>query len=470
MPSLYFETFGCQMNEADSRYVAGRALAAGYSIAQEAAGASVVVLNTCTVRDNAEQRAYGRMQHFRALKNADPGVKLVVMGCLAEQDRERMRTIAPHVDAVFGTSELERLGDTLAAWRDEFAEDDGFDPALLREPLGGTAGCVSDAFTRLRAFATVQRGCSYYCTFCIVPFVRGRFDHRPIGDILADVRAAAAAGAREILLVGQTVNAYRDPAGGAEFADLLGEVAAIDALERIAFVTSHPKDYTEKLARTMGSLPKLNPRFHLPLQSGSNAILRRMNRKYTVEQYLDKIAMFREYCPDWALTTDLIVAFPGETEADFQATLELCERMGFAQAYSFIYSPRRGTPAARWEPVAAEAGADRLRRLNATIDRGVLAYHGRMAGRTVRALVQGHPRRRTDRIAAKTPDNVTVIAPAPALDDAALARRPWLDIRVEEARVWGCMGTVMGTAERFEGPAAAAAGFRLIDLVAPPAA
>jgi tRNA-2-methylthio-N6-dimethylallyladenosine synthase len=452
MPSVYLETFGCQMNEADSRYVAGRALAAGYSIARDAAEASVVILNTCTVREGAEQRAYGRMQHFRALKTADASVKLVVMGCLAEQDRDRMQTIAPHVDAVFGTSELARLGDALAAWRGGYGDEEFSDPRALAAPLGGSADCVEDAFSHLRAFATVQRGCSYYCTFCIVPYVRGRFDHRPMGDILAEVRTAVAAGAREVMLVGQTVNAYAEPATGADFADLLEAVVAIEGLERLSFVTSHPKDYTEKLARAMGSLPKLNPRFHLPVQSGSNAMLRRMNRKYTVEQYLEKVAMFRAYCPRWALTTDLIVGFPGESDADFEATLELCDRVNFAQAYSFIYSMRRGTPAARWEQVPADVAGARFKRLMAIVDRDVIAFHRRKAGTLVRALVQGHPRRQPDRVAAKTPDNVTVIAPVGALSDAELAARPWIDVRVEDARVWGCAGTIAGTAQTFEGP------------------
>lgn len=465
MPSIYLETFGCQMNEADSRYVAARAVAAGYSIAGEAADASIVVLNTCTVRDNAEQRAYGRMQHFRALKKADPSVKLVVMGCLAEQDRDRMQGIAPHVDAIFGTSELVRLGDALVQWRDEFEDDPAIvDPRILSAPLGGSADCVEDAFSHLRAFATVQRGCSYYCTFCIVPYVRGRFDNRAVADILGDVRNAVASGAREVMLVGQTVNAYREPAGGADFADLLEEVVAVDGLERLSFVTSHPKDFNEKLARAMGRLPKMNPRFHLAVQSGSNTMLRRMNRKYTVEQYLEKVDMFRAHCPQWALTTDLIVAFPGETEEDFEATLALCDSVGFAQAYSFIYSQRRGTPAARWEQIPADIAGDRLRRLNAVVDRDVQAFHAAKRGTVVRALVQGHPRRRLDRIASKTVDNVTVIAPMPPIAQAELARRPWIDVRVDETKVWGMTGTVLAAAERFDGPADPV-GSAVVDLV-----
>ena len=458
MPGIYIETFGCQMNEADSQYIAERALSAGYTIAERPADASVLVVNTCTVRDTAETRAYGRISHFKLLKQADPSIRLIVAGCLAEQDRDRMQAALPHVDAVFGTKELVRMGDAIAAWRDEFGDDERGEEAALLLPMGGTADCVTDAYSHLRAFVTVQRGCSYYCTFCIVPHVRGRFDHRPMGEIVSEVRARLDSGAREITLVGQTVNAYEDPASGADFADLLVTVSAIEGLERLTFLTSHPKDFNEKLARAMGSLSKLNPRFHLPVQSGSNPVLRRMNRKYTVEEYLAKLATFREHCPDWALTTDLIVAFPGETEADFELTLELCRSAGFAQAFMFVYSQRRGTPAARWEQIGPETGNARLRALVEAVDEGVLAHHRRKIGTTVRALIAGPSKKDRTRLAAKSLDNVTVIAPASDGDE------PWLDVRIEAAHRWGCSGTIVGRAARFEGPARPVAP-PLLDLV-----
>jgi tRNA-2-methylthio-N6-dimethylallyladenosine synthase len=455
MAAIYIETFGCQMNEADSQYIADRATSAGYAIASEAREASVVVLNTCTVRDNAERRAYGRMQHFRALKNADPSVKLVVCGCLAEQDRDRMQKIAPHVDAVFGTSELARLGDTLVSWRPDFPDTDATEERALVEAMGGRADCVGNAFSHLRAFVTVQRGCSYYCTFCIVPHVRGRFDHRPMEDILAEVRGAVERGAREITLVGQTVNAYKEPSNGADFADLLEVVAELPCVERLTFVTSHPKDFTQKLARVMGSLPNLNPRFHLPVQSGSNPVLRRMNRKYSLEQYEEKIAMFRERCPGWALTTDLIVGFPGESEDDFALTLALCERTRFAQAFMFVYSPRRGTPAALWPQVSAEVANERLRRLMDVVDGGMRTLHDAKVGTTVRALVQGPSRKDRSKIAAKTTDNMTVVASAGPYAEDYFAASPWIDVMLESAYVWGCAGHLVGFADRYAAPARA---------------
>ena len=466
MASIYIETFGCQMNEADSQYIADRAFASGYSVTADVTEASVVVLNTCTVRDNAERRAYGRMAHLRSLKRADPSVKLVVCGCLAEQDKDTMRERAPYLDAVFGTRDLARLGDALAEWRPEFDDDRSLaDERLVLDPLGGHPDCVGDAYAGVRAFVTVQRGCSYYCTFCIVPHVRGRFDNRPMVDILAECRTAIARGAREVTLVGQTVNAFKDPATGADFADLLEAVGALEGLDRLTFLTSHPKDYTPKLAATMGSLPKLNPRFHLPVQCGSDPVLRRMNRKYSVAQYREKIATFREHCPGWALTTDLIVAFPGETEADFEATLALCDEIGFAQAFSFVYSPRRGTPAAHWDQIPAAVGGERLRRLAATVDRSVRAWHQRKIGAVVRALVVGPSRKNRSKLAAKTTDNVTVVAPAGPLDESQLRERPWLDIRVDEAFTWGVAGEILAIAERFDSAAVGVDARPAIDLI-----
>jgi tRNA-2-methylthio-N6-dimethylallyladenosine synthase len=469
MPGIYIETFGCQMNEADSQEIAERARSAGYAIVDRPHDAAVLVVNTCTVRDNAETRAYGRIGHLKVLKDANPAVRLVVTGCLAEQDRDRMQAIVPHVDAVFGTQELPRLADALARWRSELADfesaGEAEDEALIL-PLGGSADGIRDAYSHLRAFVTVQRGCSYYCTFCIVPHVRGRFDHRPMSDILTEVRRRLEEGAREVTLVGQTVNAYVDPAGGGDFADLLSTVARLDGLERLTFVTSHPKDFTQKLVQTLSREPKINPRLHLPMQSGSNPVLRKMNRKYTIEEYRAKIAMLRARCPEWAVSTDLIVAFPGETEADFALTLEACREIGFTQAFTFVYSPRRGTPAARWPRIPADVGNARLRELVRVVDRSVEAHHRAKIGSTVRALIVGPSKKDRSKLAAKTLDNVTVVA----ADTEGEARKPrphepWLDIRIETAHRWGCTGTIVGRAERFDGAARPVAA-PVLDLVA----
>jgi tRNA-2-methylthio-N6-dimethylallyladenosine synthase len=462
MATIYIETHGCQMNEADSQYIVRRATGAGYTLAERAEDASVLVLNTCTVRDNAEKKAYGRLSHWKAIKTADPSVRVVVAGCLAEQDRDRMAALVTHVDGIFGTRDLRALGDQLEAWRPEFGDDAELVERALDTVIGGTSDGVTGPYDALRAFVNVQRGCSYFCTFCIVPHVRGRFDHRPMSEILAEVRRKVAAGAREIMLVGQTVNAYKEPANGADFADLLEVVAAIDGVERIAFVSSHPKDLVEKLARVVATLPKMNPRFHLAVQSGSNTMLRRMNRKYSIEEFRERIAMFLSYNPHWAITTDVIVGFPGETEADFQATLDLCSTGMFAQAYMFVYSPRRGTPAAHWEPVAPEVARERFARLVAVTDRHVRAYHDRKIGTTVRALIHGVSRKDATRLAAKTTDNVTVHFPLVEADPNVA--EPWVDVRVDRAAVWGVSGIATGRARAWSEPARPLAA-PVIDLV-----
>jgi tRNA-2-methylthio-N6-dimethylallyladenosine synthase len=450
MASIYIETFGCQMNEADSQYIADRAVSAGYIIATRPEEANVVVLNTCTVRDNAERRAYGRMNHFKTLKQADPALKLIVMGCLAEQDRDRMQQKVPHVDAVFGTSELTQMGDALAQWRPAFEDIDFSDDRALLMPFGGSADCVTDDFSHLRGFVTVQRGCSYYCTFCIVPHVRGRFDHRPAGDIVREVREHVARGAREVMLVGQTVNAYTEPADASDFGELCKRVAAVDGLERLTFISPHPKDFTEKIIRDLSEVKQLNPRLHLPLQSASDAMLRRMNRKYTFEQFERKVDLVRRYLPQWAITTDIIVGFPGETEDDFSATLEYVRSGVFANAYMFIYSPRRGTPAARWEQVAGEIARERFQRLAQAQNIVSRAYHETKVGSTVRALVQGPSKKDARKLAAKSLDNATIIAPMPPDYDASqYAREPWLDIQIEHGYIWGCTGTIVRRADHF---------------------
>ena len=450
MASIYIETFGCQMNEADSQFIADRAAGAGYVVAEKPEDANILVVNTCTVRDNAERRAYGRINHFKLLKQADPTLKLVVMGCLAEQDRDRMQTIVPHVDAVFGTSELQEMADAIGRWRPDFEDTEMTEDRALLEPFGGSADCITDAFSHLRGFVTVQRGCSYYCTFCIVPHVRGRFDHRPIGEIVTEAEKLVASGAREVMLVGQTVNAYKDAASGADFGDLCERVAAIEGLERLTFISPHPKDFTEKIIAQMAGVSKLNERVHMPLQSGSDPMLRRMNRKYTRAQFEEKLALIARYLPGWAVTTDLIVGFPGETEEDFAQTLEFVQRGIFANAYMFIYSPRRGTPAARWEQVPAEIASERFSRLAPAQNAASRAFHEKKIGKTVRALIVGPSKKDASKLAAKTGDNVTYIAPMPPDYDTALyAREPWLDIEVHEAFTWGCTGTIVGRAGRF---------------------
>jgi tRNA-2-methylthio-N6-dimethylallyladenosine synthase len=320
---------------------------------------------------------------------------------------------------------------------------------MLRFAIGGTADGVSNAFSHLRAFVNVQRGCSYYCTFCIVPHVRGRFDHRPQATIVEEARGHVARGAREIMLVGQTVNAWRDPVEGGDFGDLCRAVARLEGLERVTFISPHPKDFTEKILDDLSAIPLLNPRVHLPLQSASDSLLRRMNRKYTLAQFHEKVEMIRLRMPESAITTDIIVGFPGETDRDFEATLEYVMTGVFANAFTFMYSVRRGTPAARWEQVPREVVQARFERLVDAQNAVTRAYHERKTGSVVRALITGDAKKDVTKLSAKTGDNVTVVAPKPRDYSAeAYARAPWLDIEIESGRVWGCMGRVVGRAAR----------------------
>jgi tRNA-2-methylthio-N6-dimethylallyladenosine synthase len=452
MARIYFETYGCQMNEADSRFIAERAVEDGYRVVEQPHAANVLVLNTCTVRDSAEQRAYGRLSSFKALKDVNPGLRIVVCGCLAEQDRDRMLHRMPFVDALFGTHELQAMAERIGTWAEEFEEEELVPARDLLVPLGANADGNVDTFTHLRAFVNVQYGCSYYCTYCIVPHVRGRFEHRPLAEILLETERRIADGAREITLVGQTVNAYTDRDEGLDFAGLLRRVAAVPGLDKLGFITSHPNDLNDELIAAFTQISQLNTRFHLALQSGSNPILKRMNRKYTIEAYLERITAFRKHCPDWALSTDIITGFPGETEDDFQKTLEIVEQLQFSQVYSFAYSPRRGTPAARWEQVDPAVSQERLMRLFERVNHSVQAYHERKIGSRLRVLVQGPSRKDPTKLAAKTSDNVTVIVSITG-DAERFAKTPWLDVVIERAHKWGCHGLLESVAERYDGAA-----------------
>ena len=294
----------------------------------------------------------------------------------------------------------------------------------------------------------MQRGCSYYCTFCIVPHVRGRFDHRPPNAILDETRERIAQGAREIVLVGQTVNAWNDPASGDDFGDLCRSIAALPGLERLGFISPHPKDFTEKILDDLCSLEQLNPRIHLPLQSGSDALLRRMNRKYTLAQFDGIVQSIRRRLPECAITTDLIVGFPGETASDFQATLDYVRSGVFANAFSFIYSIRRGTPAARWAQVPQSACARALCGASRSAERGN-ARLPRLPRRTNRARFDRwrleERRQPADREGARQRDRRRAETPA----DYPYPQTPWLDVAIETAHVWGCTGTVVRRAARF---------------------
>ncbi len=384
-------TFGCQMNEHDSERIAGLLTADGYVSTEEAADASVVVFNTCAIRENADNRLYGNLGHLRPLKQANPRMRIVVAGCLAQKDGGRIQERAPWVDVVVGTHALPGLLDLIHR-----AETEG--PQLdVREQTE----VFPSALPALRevahhAWVSIAVGCDNACTFCIVPLVRGPQLSRPIGDVLAEVQGLARRGVVEVTLLGQNVNTYgRDltvPGSASRplFADLLRAVNRVDGLRRIRFTSPHPHDFTPDVIDAMASGDKVCEHIHFPLQSGSDAVLKAMRRSYRRERYLEWLERIRAAIPGIAVSTDVIVGFPGETEEDFEDTLDVVERAGFDQAYTFQYSPRPGTRAATMlDQVPKEVVQERFERLVALQERASLRRMQAQVGATVEVLVEG---------------------------------------------------------------------------------
>ncbi|AJE03668.1 tRNA (N6-isopentenyl adenosine(37)-C2)-methylthiotransferase MiaB [Geobacter pickeringii] len=341
---LYIETFGCQMNVSDSEKIASLLKGLGYSSTDDSSRADLIILNTCSVRAKAEEKVYGHLGSFKGLKRERKGLLLGVGGCVAQQEGERLLKKVPWLDLVFGTHNLHLLPEMVqAAERGERRAEVQFidsDTRLDLFPAGETEGGVT-------RFVTVMQGCDNFCSYCIVPYVRGREISRRSADILAEIRGAVAAGVKEVTLLGQNVNSYGiKTEGEISFAELLRQVAAIDGLERIRFTTSHPKDISPELIACFAELPKLCGYIHLPAQAGSDAVLSRMNRGYTRQQYLGMVADLKGARPDIQITGDIIVGFPGETDEDFEQTLSLVEEVDYADLFTFIYSVRPGTKAA----------------------------------------------------------------------------------------------------------------------------
>ncbi|MGE0810317.1 MAG: tRNA (N6-isopentenyl adenosine(37)-C2)-methylthiotransferase MiaB [Immundisolibacter sp.] len=391
---LHVKTLGCQMNVYDSQRIADvLAQSHGLAATDDPAEADVLLLNTCSIREKAQEKVFSELgAWWHAYKQARPEVIIGVGGCVASQEGERLRARAPYVDLVFGPQTIHRLPLLLnqaqgrrAAVDVSFPEIEKFDHLPLPRATGPTA------------FVSIMEGCSKYCSFCVVPYTRGEEFSRPLLDVLTEIAVYTEQGVREVTLLGQNVNAYRGatPRGGvADLAELIGQAAQIDALARIRFTTSHPVEFTDSLIVAYADQPKLAPHLHLPVQSGSDRILRAMKRGHTAAEYLAKIERVRAARPDLSLTTDIIVGFPGETEDDFAATLALVEAAGFDEAFSFIYSARPGTPAAALaDDTPAEVKKARLARLQALIERQSKAYAAALVGSVQTVLVEGPAKR-----------------------------------------------------------------------------
>ncbi|MBO4479168.1 MAG: tRNA (N6-isopentenyl adenosine(37)-C2)-methylthiotransferase MiaB [Clostridia bacterium] len=358
----FITTYGCQMNVHESEKIAGMLSDIGYDAATSAEEADVIVFNTCCIRDTAEKRAYGNIGALKGLKKTNPEKIIAVVGCMTQQKggAEALAAKFPFVDVILGTNSLDMLPILVQQKRAKTArivvnEDPTVDVSVDL-PIHRTSGT--------NAWINIMYGCNNFCTYCIVPYVRGRERSRAISEVLADVKQVLSEGYKEITLLGQNVDSYgSDLKDGTNFAALLKEISALPGKFRLRFMTSHPKDFNKEVVDVIASSRNICHNIHLPIQSGSNEILRRMNRKYTVEQYLDIVEYIKAKMPDVGITSDIMIGFPGETEEDFKATCDLVEKVRFSNAFTFVYSPRKGTPAAKMEQIPADVKKSRITRL-----------------------------------------------------------------------------------------------------------
>jgi tRNA-2-methylthio-N6-dimethylallyladenosine synthase len=451
---LYIKSFGCQMNVYDSRRMADTLAPRGFVETPTAEDADLIILNTCHIREKAAEKVYSEVGRMRRCKEAaaDAGRRVViaVAGCVAQAEGEEIVRRAPAIDVVVGPQNYHRLPDLLARAErgdkvvdTQFPVEDKFDHLSPPERTAIRARGVT-------AFVTVQEGCDKFCTFCVVPYTRGAEVSRAPAKVAAEVERLAQAGVREITLIGQNVNAYhgRDPGERpCTLADLLARIAAVPGIARLRYTTSHPRDVDDSLIAAHRDLPQLMPQLHLPVQSGSDRILAAMNRRHTRADYLAVVARLRAAQPALALTSDFIVGFPGESEADFAATLSLVEDIGYAGAFSFKYSPRPGTPAAEMsDQVPEEVKAERLQRLQRAIDRHQAAFNRRCLGQTFDVLLE-KPGRHPGQIVGRTPylQPVQIMAPTSSIGEIRA-------VTITEISANSLFGSIV-TATPSEGPA-----------------
>jgi tRNA-2-methylthio-N6-dimethylallyladenosine synthase len=437
---LFIKTFGCQMNEYDSDKMAD-VLRACEGMQQVSAPeeADVILFNTCSVREKAQEKVFSDLGRVRPLKEANPDLIIGVGGCVASQEGDTIIRRAPYVDLVFGPQTLHRLPQLLAARRESgrsqvdisFPEIEKFDNLPAAQTSAGTA------------FVSIMEGCSKYCTFCVVPYTRGDEVSRPFDDVMREVRQLVAQGVREITLLGQNVNAYRGEMEDGDVADLaflLQAIAALDGVERLRYTTSHPREVTQRLIDVYASTPKLVSHLHLPVQSGSDRVLAAMKRGYTVLEYKSIIRKLRAARPDISISSDFIVGFPGETEQDFEATMKLIDEIGFDASFSFVYSPRPGTPAADMaDDVPQQVKSARLKRLQDRISQQEAAISERMVGGVQRVLVENVSKKNAQELAARTDNNRIVnFAGSPGM----LGR--FVDVKILSVSVHTLRGEAVG--------------------------
>jgi tRNA-2-methylthio-N6-dimethylallyladenosine synthase len=438
---LFLRTFGCQMNEYDSEKISAvLADAEGLAPTARPEEADVIVFNTCSVREKAQEKVFSDLGRVKHLKAANPRLMIAVGGCVASQEGAGIVARAPFVDVVFGPQTLHRLPELLARRRVtgeaqvdvSFPEMEKFD----RLPPARIAGAA--------AFVSIMEGCSKYCSFCVVPYTRGEEVSRPFEDVLAEVAGLAAQGVKEVTLLGQNVNAWRGAIDGepGDFAELLRYVAEIDGIERIRYTTSHPREFTQRLIDAHAELPGLAPHLHLPVQSGADRVLAAMKRGYTALEYRSIVRRLRKARPELSLSSDFIVGFPGESDADFAATLQLARELEFDASFSFLYSPRPGTPAAELpDATPREVKQARLLRLQAQLAAQAATASGAMVGSTQRVLVEGPSKKNPQELAGRTANNRVVNFPGAA----RLAQR-FADVRITAALAHTLRGELVDAA------------------------
>jgi tRNA-2-methylthio-N6-dimethylallyladenosine synthase len=439
--SYYIRSFGCQMNEADSEVMERLLEREGYAKVDSPEGADVIILNTCSVRQHAEDRALGYLAGLRKVREENPSTVFVLAGCVAQRLKSKIFEKTPFVNVVLGTDNIMELPNLIKKAIQKPSES--FLASELRGALPGLGegfwssssyGCARNS--ELTGLVTIMRGCDNFCSYCIVPYVRGRERSRTIKDIVSEVEEKASRGCKEIMLLGQNVNSYEF--NGSDFADLLMEVEKVDELERIRFMTSHPKDVPEKLISAIRNLSKICEHFHLPAQSGSNRILEGMNRGYTREKYLKLIKKIEREIPKISITTDLMVGFPGETEEDFQDTLNLVKDVEFDGAFTFKYSPRPETGAAKQkDDVPLKTKKERLAKLNEICEKMALEKNRRLVGRVEEVLVE-RIALREKKLVGRTRGNKTIFFSGDKNSIGKLA-----SVKIEEAYTWSLMGKLV---------------------------
>ncbi len=444
---FFIETWGCQMNELDSQRMAGQLMEQGLLPTRAVEEADILLLNSCSVRENAENKVFSRIGEYRDLKRDRPGMMIGLCGCVAQQVGQRALDRVPDLDFVLGPGRVGELRETLAARAAGrrlahvgFPEEKHYEIDTIARD-GEYKGMV-----------TIIEGCNKKCTFCIVPTTRGPERSRPLATILEEVRHLVDYGFVEIELLGQTVNHWREPGGSEDFADLLDAVARTPGVRRLRFVTSYPRDFTPRMVEQIGLHPNIVPYLHLPVQSGSDSVLRRMARGYTIGGYLDLVDRLRATRPDLALSTDLIVGFPGETEGEFAETLALVERVRFAQIYAFKYSPRPGTAAPRLpDPVQPEIAGRRLQQIFAAQEGIQRSLNGDLVGRDLQVLVTGWGREagtQTGRTSCNRVIHFSAGSPAPSLGEL-------VDVRVAKALPHSLIGRLTNAPEASREPLSA---------------